>query len=148
MSNSSRAGFTLLEVLVATVIMGVAVTALITGLTQSVKNAARLADYDRAVMLARTEMNDLLLNVNLPFEGGVDGDFAADQAGGMATRLEGCAETVRHPAQRRAGDRGASGDCARCLVGTAIGWPPHHAPRKVTGERKFPIPVTPALVNQ
>ena len=59
MKNNRRAGFTLLEVLVATVIMGVAVTALIVGLTQSVKNAGRLADYDRAVMLARTRMNDL-----------------------------------------------------------------------------------------
>jgi general secretion pathway protein I len=83
-SANPRAGFTLLEVLVATVIMGVAVTALIVGLSQSVKNAARLADYDRAVMLARTKMNDLLLDVNLPFDGSVDGTFAADQAGGIA----------------------------------------------------------------
>ncbi len=83
MNRSARAGFTLLEVLVATVIMGVAVTALIVGLSQSVKNAARLADYDRAVMLARTKMIDLLLDVNLPFEGSVTGGFAADQAGGM-----------------------------------------------------------------
>jgi type II secretion system protein I len=81
MTNSSRAGFTLLEVLVATVIMGVAVTALIVGLSQSVKNASRLADYDRAVMLARTKMNDLLLDVNLPFDGSVDGEFTAEQAG-------------------------------------------------------------------
>src|ERR1700678_3025428 len=83
MNKSSRAGFTLLEVLVATIIMGVAVTALIVGLTQSVKNASRLADYDRAVMLARTKMNDLILDVNLPFDGSVDGDFAAEQAGGI-----------------------------------------------------------------
>jgi Tfp pilus assembly protein PilV len=46
-------------VLVATVIMGVAVAGLIGGLSQSVKNAARLKDYDRAAMLARTKMNDL-----------------------------------------------------------------------------------------
>jgi type II secretion system protein I len=85
MSRCSRAGFTLLEVLVATVIMGVAVTALIVGLTQSVKNANRLADYDRAVMLARTKMSDLLLDVNLPFDGSLDGDFAANQAGGIAS---------------------------------------------------------------
>ena len=63
--------------------MGVAVTGLIVGLIQSVKNADRLADYDRAVMLARTNMNDLLLDVNLPFDGSVDGNFAADQAGGI-----------------------------------------------------------------
>jgi general secretion pathway protein I len=81
MMRSSRAGFTLLEVLVATVIMGVAVTGLIVGLTQSVKNAGRLADYDRVVMLARTRMNDLLLDANLPFDGTVDGRFDANQSG-------------------------------------------------------------------
>ena len=84
-TRNPRAGFTLLEVLVATVIMGVAVTALIVGLSQSVKNASRLADYDRAVMLARTKMNDLLLDVNLPFDGAMDGGFAPDQAGGIAS---------------------------------------------------------------
>src|SRR4051812_24538546 len=83
MTNSSRGGFTLLEVLVATVIMGFAVTALIVGLSQSVKNAGRLADYDRAVMLARTKMNDLVLDANLPLEGSLDGDFSRVQAGGM-----------------------------------------------------------------
>ncbi len=85
MKRSSRAGFTLLEVLVATVIMGVAVTALIVGLSQSVKNATRLADYDRAVMLARTKMSELLLDVNLPFDGSLDGGFAPDQAGGVSS---------------------------------------------------------------
>jgi type II secretion system protein I len=83
MKSNRRAGFTLLEVLVATVIMGVAVTALIVGLSQSVKNAGRLADYDRAVMLARTRMNDLLLDVNLPFDGSVNGVFSPEQAGGI-----------------------------------------------------------------
>lgn len=76
----ARAGFSLLEVLVATVVMGIAVTGLIVGLSQSVKNAARLADYDRAAMLARTKMNDLLLDVTLPFDGSVEGTFEAEQA--------------------------------------------------------------------
>ena len=57
--NEDARRLQLLEVLVATVIMGVAVTGLIVGLSQSVKNASRLADYDRAAMLARTKMNDL-----------------------------------------------------------------------------------------
>ena len=72
-----NAGFSLLEVLVATVIMGVAVTALIVGLTQSVKNASRLSEYDHAAMLARTKMNDLLLDVDLPFDGPAQGSFDA-----------------------------------------------------------------------
>ena len=40
--TSRRSGFTLLEVMVATLIMGIAVVGLIVGLTQSVKNASRL----------------------------------------------------------------------------------------------------------
>lgn len=78
-----RAGFTLLEVLVATVIMGIAVAGLIAGLSQSVKNAARLAAYDRAAMLARTKMGDLLLDVNLPFNGSADGTFDKTLTGGV-----------------------------------------------------------------
>lgn len=72
---NKRAGFSLLEVLVATVIMGIAVSGLIVGLSQSVKNAARLAEYDRAAMLARTKMNELLLDPALPFDGAVEGEF-------------------------------------------------------------------------
>jgi general secretion pathway protein I len=68
-----RKGFSLLEVMVATLIMGIAVTGLIVGLSQSVKNAARLSDYDRAAMQARTRMNDLLLDPGLPFDGSVEG---------------------------------------------------------------------------
>ncbi len=79
----NRQGFTLLEVLVATVIMGIAVAGLIAGLSQSAKNASRLTDYDRAAMLARTKMNDLLLDVSLPFDGSVEGTIAADQSGGI-----------------------------------------------------------------
>lgn len=81
-----QAGFTLLEVLVATVIMGVAVTALIVGLTQSVKNASRLSEYDRAAMLARTKMNDLLLDTSLPFDGSAEGSF--DEKSGWRASLK------------------------------------------------------------
>lgn len=77
----NRKGFTLLEVLVATVIMGIAVTGLIASLSQSVKNASLLSDYDRAAMLARTQMNELLLDANLPFDGAVEGKFGAEQSG-------------------------------------------------------------------
>ena len=82
-ADVNRKGFTLLEVLVATVIMGIAVAGLIAGLSQSVKNASRLTDYDRAAMLAHTKMNDLLLDVNLPFDGLVEGQFNRDETGGV-----------------------------------------------------------------
>ncbi len=82
MNAKSEQGFTLLEVLVATVIMAVAVTALIVGLSQSVHNASRLAAYDHLVMLARAKMSDLLLDPQLPFEGAVVGDFPPDESAG------------------------------------------------------------------
>ncbi len=78
-----RNGFSLLEVLVATLIMGIAVTGLIVGLSQSVKNAARLADYERAVMVARTQMNELRLDEMLPIDGSVDGTFPPADWGGL-----------------------------------------------------------------
>lgn len=54
-------GFTLLEVLVAAVIMGIAVAGLMQGLATSTRNAARLSQYDRATLLARQKMDELLV---------------------------------------------------------------------------------------
>ncbi len=79
--SSRRGGFTLLEVLVATVVMGIAVAGLIAGLSQSVRNAGRLSEYDKGAMLARTKMNDLLLNRALPLSGSLEGKFGPDEAG-------------------------------------------------------------------
>ena len=62
----SRRGYTLLEVMVATVIMAVAVVSLLSSLSTSLQNASRLTDYDRAVMMAKRTMNELLANPNLP----------------------------------------------------------------------------------
>ena len=62
----SRRGFTLLEVMVATTIMGIAVVTLMSGLSTSVRNATRLTDYDRAVLLARAKMDSLLADPKLP----------------------------------------------------------------------------------
>ena len=46
-------GFTLLEVLVATLIMGIAIAGILSAISASSRNAARLTQYDRAVLLAR-----------------------------------------------------------------------------------------------
>ena len=62
----SRRGFTLLEVMVATTIMGIAVVTLLSALSTSVRNATRLTDYDRAVLLARAKMDALLIDPALP----------------------------------------------------------------------------------
>ncbi len=128
MKMTSRAGFTLLEVLVATVIMGVAVAGLLVGLSQSVRNADRLADYDRAVMLARTRMNDLLLDVNLPFEGSVNGVFPADESGGIPAGWDASLKlSVRYSAQRPARRYRAPADRTRYLVAALCRRPPHNA---------------------
>src|SRR5437899_1817949 len=62
----SRLGFTLLEVMVATTIMGIAVVTLLSALSTSVRNATRLTDYDRAVLLGRAQMDSLLADPALP----------------------------------------------------------------------------------
>jgi general secretion pathway protein I len=59
-------GFTLLEVLVATLIMGIAVTALLSNLSVSLRTASRVTDNDRAAMVSRAKMDELLLLAKLP----------------------------------------------------------------------------------
>jgi general secretion pathway protein I len=81
--NRMRSGFTLLEVMVATVIMAIAVTGLLTNLRTSLTNAARLTDYDRAVGLARRKMDDLLLIRQLPIAQMLEGRFEPELAGGL-----------------------------------------------------------------
>ena len=78
-----RSGFTLLEMMVATVIMAVAVVGLLSGITGSLRNAARLTDYDRAVQLARLQMNELLVDQRLPRDAVVNGEFDPAQSGGL-----------------------------------------------------------------
>jgi general secretion pathway protein I len=63
---SPRRGFTLLEVMVATTVMGIAVVTLMSGLSTSVRNASRLTDYDRVALLARAKMDALLVDPSLP----------------------------------------------------------------------------------
>ena len=65
MSRHAQRGFTLLEVLVATAIMGVAVAGIMGGLTSATRNAARVMQYDRATMLARMKMDQLLVDETL-----------------------------------------------------------------------------------
>lgn len=72
----NQSGFTLLEVLVASVLMGIAVGGVLNGLAASARNAARLTQYDRATLLARHKMDELLVDQNIrrrvPMEGSWD----------------------------------------------------------------------------
>jgi general secretion pathway protein I len=78
-----KRGFTLLEMLVATTVMGVAIAGLMSGLSTSTRNAARLRDYDRAVQLARLRMNDLMADMRLPRNTNLEGQFAPEITGGI-----------------------------------------------------------------
>lgn len=62
----NRRGFTVLEVLVATMIMGIAVSGILSGMAAAARNAARLAQFDRATLLARQKMDELLVNQEIP----------------------------------------------------------------------------------
>jgi type II secretory pathway pseudopilin PulG len=56
----------LLEMLVATAIMAIAVVGLLSSLQTSMRNASRLTGHDRAAVMAREKMQELLLDRTLP----------------------------------------------------------------------------------
>ena len=66
-------GFTLLEALVATMIMALAVTALLSNLSTSLRSASKLTDNDRAALAARARMDELLLDSRLPHNSEIQG---------------------------------------------------------------------------
>ena len=72
----NQRGFTLLEVLVATLIMGIAVTGVLNGLGNASRNASRLTQYDRASLFARQKMDELLVDHTvhrgIPIDGFID----------------------------------------------------------------------------
>jgi general secretion pathway protein I len=90
-----RRGFTLIEMLVATLIMAVAVTGGLSALYTSMRNADRVSDHDRAAMLARRKMDELLVIKRLPRLGILEGSF--DGSSGWRARLT-TFETPPNPA--------------------------------------------------
>ena len=55
-----KRGFTLLEVLVAVMVLGTAVAAISGVLGTSMRNVSRAEDYERVTLLARAQMNELM----------------------------------------------------------------------------------------
>jgi len=82
-SRNARRGFTLLEALVATAIMGIAVAGVLNALSTSSRNAARLTEYDRATLLARSKMDELLVDHTLPRKVPIEGVFDLAVTGGV-----------------------------------------------------------------
>jgi len=82
-NKSQQRGFTLLEMLVATLIMGIAVIGLMAEITASMRNASRVTNRDRAALLARAKMDELLLDAEFPFDTLVQGAFDRSLTGGV-----------------------------------------------------------------
>jgi len=86
-----RRGFTLLEVLVASLIMGIAVVGLLSAISTSIRNAARLANHDRIALIARAKMDSLLLNTAIPqfsvLEGAIDPALMGGVEAGWRARV-------------------------------------------------------------
>jgi len=76
-------GFTLLEILVATAIMGIAVAGVMNGLANSVQNASRITQYDRAAILARLKMDALLTDESTPRNTMFSGTYRPIETGGV-----------------------------------------------------------------
>lgn len=81
----SRRGFTLIEVLVATLIMALAVTGLLSALSTSLRSASRLTDYDRASLLARQKLDELLIATKVPKLAPFEGTWGPEVTGGQPT---------------------------------------------------------------
>jgi type II secretion system protein I len=98
-----RGGFTLLEMLVASTIMAIAIVGLLTAISGATRNAARLRDYDRAVQLARLRMNELVADTTIPRGQTLSGMFDPIQTGGFQVGWEARLSTVEMPLHPSAG---------------------------------------------
>jgi general secretion pathway protein I len=78
-----RRGFTLLEVLVATLVMAIAVAGLMSAISTSLRNAARLTDHDRAVLLGHQKMDELLISTGLQKGVAFQGTWGPEVTGGL-----------------------------------------------------------------
>ena len=86
-----RRGFTLLEVMVATTIMAIAVVTLLSALTTSLSNASSLTASDKAAMLGKQTLDALLVEPGLAPGQDLQGQFPSNETGlngGWRARVE------------------------------------------------------------
>lgn len=91
MRRRRQAGFTLLEVLVATALMATVVIGVLATLSTTTRNAAKLMDHDRAALFARRKLDELLIDKKLArsvmFEGAWDPAFTNGKQSGWRAQI-------------------------------------------------------------
>jgi general secretion pathway protein I len=100
---TGRRGFTLLEMLVASTIMAIAIVGLLAGIGGATRNAAHLREYDRAAQLARVQMNNLLADDLLGQGSNMSGAFNRTLTGGIDVEWQARLSTVEMPPTPMAG---------------------------------------------
>ena len=85
LGKPAQSGFTLLEILVATTLMGIAVVGLLSSLSTSMRSATHVTTADRVSQVARNKMEELLADPGLPFQGELNGSF--DDASGWTAQI-------------------------------------------------------------
>ncbi len=97
-------GFTLLEVMVASLVMAIAIVGLLSSISGATRNASRLRDYDHVTQLAQLRMNELLVDGKIPLNVVLAGDFDRAIAGGLQAGWRARLTNVEAPPQPAAGD--------------------------------------------
>ena len=103
--HRGEAGFTLLEVMVATLIMAIAVAGLLSNLHVSLRNTARLTDYDRATLFAQHKMDELLASAVLPNYEQIGGQFDPGSGSAAVGGWRALARPFEFAPNPRAGDK-------------------------------------------